>query len=84
MDGENYKSNVLEDEAGNKMIYMDVDNAEECQIKCQETAKCVGIMFARDGKGCRLKSIIPISSPDKENIGTVSGPKYCGNLSPIA
>ena len=60
-------------------IILDADNAEECQVKCQETNYCVGITFVHDWKKCHLKHIIPGASFDTKNIGTVSGPKYCGN-----
>ena len=73
----------LQDGNGQEIIF-DADNAEECQVKCQETNYCVGITFVHQWKKCHLKHIIPGSSFDTKNIGTVSGPKYCGNITFIS
>ena len=73
----------MQDENGQDIIF-NADSAEECQIKCQETNYCVGITFVHDGKWCHLKHIIPSSSFDTKNIGIVSGPKYCGNITYIS
>ena len=63
----------LQDENGQEMI-LNVDNAEECQLKCHESSYCVGITFVHEAKKCHLKHLIPGSSFDTKNIGTVSGP----------
>ena len=77
LEGVDYMDHGLQ-ENGQEII-LKADNAEQCQIKCQETSYCVGITFVHQWKKCHLKHIIPGSSFDTKNIGTVSGPKYCGN-----
>ena len=71
-------------EENGQEIILNADNAEQCQIKCQETSYCVGITYVHEWQKCHLKHIIPGSSFDTGNIGTVSGPKYCGNITNIS
>ena len=70
-------------EENGQEIILNADNAEQCQIECQETSYCVGITYVHEWQKCHLKHIIPGSSFDTGNIGTVSGPKYCGNITNI-